>query len=179
MITLKTDRLTIRDLTWDDLDFIHQLHSNDEVQRYATLGIPESLNDSEEYLSKYIAFQNHPFRSEYGFCISLHDQTPIGLIGLSNCQTKFRNAELWFKLDPLYWGQGFCNEASSQILHFAFSTLFLHRVEAGVATENLASIKLVEKIGMQREGMRRKILPIRGEWKDNFHYAILEEEFYS
>jgi len=52
----------------------------------------------------------------------------------------------------------------------------LHRIEAGVATQNLNSIKLLEKVGMTREGMYRKILPIRGEWVDNYSYAILEED---
>ncbi|MDR1201453.1 MAG: GNAT family N-acetyltransferase [Tannerellaceae bacterium] len=48
--------------------------------------------------------------------------------------------------------------------------------EAGVATENIRSIKVLEKSGMIREGLRRKILPIRGEWKDNYHYAIVEND---
>jgi len=45
-----------------------------------------------------------------------------------------------------------------------------------VATQNLNSIKLLEKVGMTREGMHRKILPIRGGWIDNYSYAILEED---
>lgn len=60
-------------------------------------------------------------------------------------------------------------------MKFGFERLLLHRIEAGVATENIASIR--EKIGMQNEGIRRKTLPIRGEWKDNFHYAVLEDDF--
>ena len=42
----------------------------------------------------------------------------------------------------------------------------------------MSSIHVLEKIGMQREGLRRKVLPIRGEWIDNFHYAILEDAFF-
>ena len=56
--------------------------------------------------------------------------------------------------------------------------LSLHRITAGVATENSNSIKLLERIGMLREGRHRKILPIRGEWWDNYQYAILEEDFF-
>ena len=55
-------------------------------------------------------------------------------------------------------------------------TCGLHKVEAGVATENKKSVKVLEKTGMTREGLRRKILPIRGEWKDNYHYAIVEDD---
>jgi RimJ/RimL family protein N-acetyltransferase len=61
-------------------------------------------------------------------------------------------------------------------LKFGFESLHLHRIEAGTATENINSIRVLEKIGMTREGRRRKILPIRGEWYDNYHYAILEDD---
>ena len=50
-------------------------------------------------------------------------------------------------------------------------------MEAGCAVENIASSKVLEKVGMTREGMKRKKLPIRGQWKDNYFYGILEEDF--
>lgn len=177
IITLSTNRLIIRDLKYDDLNFIHLIHSTAEVQEYATLDIPESIAESKDYLRKYIEQQNYNPRKEYGFCVSLINQEPIGLIGLSNSLSKFKSAELWFKLHPKYWGKGYMTEAVLPILKFGFEKLLLHRIEAGVATGNIASIKVLEKIGMQKEGIRRKILPIKGEWKDNFHYAILEEDF--
>jgi ribosomal-protein-alanine N-acetyltransferase len=176
-ITLSTNRLIIRDLSYDDLTFVHTIHSIAEVQEYATLCIPESILESKEYLKKYIEQQNINPRREYGFCICLANHEPIGLVGLSIGLSKFKNAELWFKLHPKYWGKGYTTEAVLPVVKFGFEKLFLHRIEAGVATGNIASIKVLEKIGMQNEGIRRKILPIRGEWKDNFHYAILEEDF--
>ncbi|WP_159452725.1 GNAT family N-acetyltransferase [Pedobacter nyackensis] len=177
IITLRTDRLIITDLNYGDLDFIHVLHLNPEVQKYATLDIPESIDESKDYLRKYMEQQSCSPRKEYGFSISLVNQEPIGLIGLSNGLNKFKNAELWFKLHPGYWGKGYITEAALLLLKFGFERLLLHRIEAGVATENIASIRVLEKIGMQKEGIRRKILPIRGEWKDNFHYAVLEDDF--
>jgi ribosomal-protein-alanine N-acetyltransferase len=179
ILSLPTERLMIRDLNQHDLDFIHALHLIPEVQRYATMDLPKSLSASSGYLNTYIEQQSCTPRKEYGFCISLNNQTPIGLIGLSNCSDKFKNAELWFKLAPEYWGKGYTAEAALALLEFGFTQLSLHRIEAGVATENTASIRILEKIGMKREGLRRKILPIRGEWKDNYHYALLEEEFLS
>ena len=179
IISLVSERLLIRDLDQHNLDFIHALHLIPEVQHYATMEFPGSLTASIGYLNNYIEQQSATPRKEYGFCISLADQTPIGLIGLSNCSGKFKNAELWFKLAPEYWGKGYTVEAALVLLEFGFTQLSLHRIEAGVATENTASIRVLEKIGMKREGLRRKILPIRGDWKDNYHYALLEEEFLS
>jgi RimJ/RimL family protein N-acetyltransferase len=101
----------------------------------------------------------------------------IGLAGLVKSADRFKMAEIYFKLLPKFWGKGYATELANRIFQFGFEILDLHRIEAGVATENVKSIRVLEKLGMTREGIRRKILPIRGEWKDNFHYAILDEEF--
>ena len=77
---------------------------------------------------------------------------------------------------PTHWGNGYATEISKRLIKFGFEYLKLHRIEAGVATGHLKSIKILEKVGMKREGIRRKILPIRGEWKDNFHYAVVEDD---
>lgn len=62
--------------------------------------MPKSIAESEDYLRKYIHQQNLNPRKEYGFCVFLVNQEPIGLIGLSNGLSKFKNAELWFKYIP-------------------------------------------------------------------------------
>lgn len=91
-------------------------------------------------------------------------------------QDKFRLGEIYYKLRPLFWGRGYATEVAKTLIKAGFEDFELHKVEAGVATENKASIRVLEKAGMIREGLRRKILPIRGEWMDNYHYAIVEDD---
>jgi len=78
---------------------------------------------------------------------------------------------------PSYWSHGYGTEIAKTLIKSGFDDFHLHKVEAGVATENVRSIHVLEKSGMTREGLRRKILPIRGAWKDNYHYAIVEDDF--
>jgi len=92
-------------------------------------------------------------------------------------EIKFRNAEIWIKIHPDYWNIGFGTEVINKIVHFGFNDLNLHRIEAGCATGNTASGRMLEKAGLLREGTKRKILPVRGEWLDAYSYAILEEDF--
>ena len=92
-------------------------------------------------------------------------------------KTNFKIAEVWYKIHTSYWRQGYTTEALTELLKYGFSRLELHRIEAGCATENIASIKVLEKVGMTREGRKRKVLPVRGEWVDNYFYSILETEF--
>jgi len=73
-------------------------------------------------------------------------------------------------------GRGLATEAVKTLLLYAFDQLKLHRVEAGCAVDNKGSVRVLEKSGMQLEGRKRKVLPIRGTWSDNFMYAILAED---
>ena len=84
---------------------------------------------------------------------------------------------MWFKVHKDFWNKGYTTEALIALLNFAFGEMKLHRIEEGCAVENIASARVLEKAGMIREGMKRKKLPIRGEWKDNFFYGLLREEF--
>ena len=102
--------------------------------------------------------------------------TFIGMAGLTLSNDKFRLGEIYYKLMPEYWGKGYATEVSKTLIKSGFEYFHLHKVEAGVAVDNTRSINVLEKSGMTREGLRRKILPIRGQWIDNFHYAIVEDD---
>ena len=103
----------------------------------------------------------------------------IGLIGINMGKTNYKHAEIWYKIHPAQWRKGYATEAVKVVLHFCFTMLNLHRITAGCATENTASVKVLEKSGFIREGHHKKVLPIRGQWVDNFEYAILEEDFFT
>jgi [ribosomal protein S5]-alanine N-acetyltransferase len=175
---LQTNRLVFREVSTDDLNNIHQLHSLPETDEFNTLGIPNSIQDTETIISDWLAGQNAKPQTSYTFCLHLVDTKQfIGLIALNIGKPKYQTAEVWYKIDSKYWGKGYATEALTTLLDFSFNVLKLHRIEAGCAVENIASIKVLEKVGMTREGMKRKKLPIRGEWKDNYFYAILDEDF--
>lgn len=177
---LQTSSLNFRRVSKKDISNIHALHSLPETDRFNTLGIPETIQVTQKIIDDWCTKQNNMTPASYVFCLELVDTKQfIGLIALNIGKPNYKTAELWYKIHPDHWRNGYATEALSCILHFAFIDLKLHRIEAGCAVENIASIKVLEKVGMKREGMKRKILPIRGEWKDNYFYAMLEEEFFS
>ena len=177
MMVLKSERLMLREITANDLDFLHHLHSLPEVDQYNTLGIPENKLISEKLLNDWLlAFAESP-RKHYVFTIENSNHLPIGILGLNLGKPSYANAEIWYKLEPDFWSKGYATEAVKTILGFGFNQLQLHRIEAGCAVENIGSIKVLEKAGFTKEGHTRKLLPIRGEWHDNFGFAILEEDW--
>ena len=178
MISIQTDRLNIRELSPNDIGDIHNLHSIPETDRFNTLGIPESIQTTERLVTEWLTAQNTLPRTSYVYGIDLINSNQfIGLVALNLRESKFRSAEVWFKIHPNHWNNGYGTEALTTVLKFGFHVLNLHRIEAGCAIENASSIRLLKKVGMTKEGAKRKNLPIRGGWVDAYSYAILKEEF--
>ena len=172
-----TERLLLREITWNDLEDIHRLHSVPEVDEFNTLGIPGNLDVTRELIRHDIEAKTVDPQSRYTWRIILKNTGDfIGLAGMTLSNDKYRLGEIYYKLLPAYWGKGYATEVVRNLIVVGFDKFGLHKVEAGVACENERSIHVLEKAGMIREGLRRKILPIRGEWKDNYHYAIVEDD---
>lgn len=177
LLEIETERLTLSEITIEDLEIIHQLNSIPEVDEFNTLGIPKTIKDTERFLLPRIEAQNKVPRNSYMWKIRLKTTGEfIGEAGLSLSNDKFKLGEIYYKLNPEYWENGYATEIAKRLVLLGFNHFNLHKVEAGVATGNLKSIKVLEKTGMTREGLRRKILPIRGKWVDNYHYAIIEDD---
>ena len=174
---IQTTRLYLSEISWEDLEAIHIMNSYPDVARYNTIGIPESIEDSRKLMTPAIEDRDKPERTIYTWVIRKNeDQAFMGELGLQLAAKRFKKAELHYNLLPAYWGMGYASEAVQSILKFGFETLGLHRIEAGVATANLNSIKLLEKMGMVREGGGRKILPLKDGWHDNYYYSILDND---
>lgn len=174
---INTNRLILTEVTLDDLNDIYELHSLPEIDEFNTLGIPENIEVTKKFLNTLIADQTKVPRSVYAWkIIKVEDNTFVGLAGMNVANNRFKLGEIYYNIHPTHWGNGFATEVGKQLISFGFDFLELHKIEAGVQTENVKSIRVLEKLGMTREGLRRKILPIRGEWKDNYHYAIVEDD---
>ncbi len=177
LLNLETARLLLVEISADDIEAIHQLHSIPEVDEFNTLGIPKSLDETKKVMQASLDAQLQSPRSSYTWKILTKELNEfIGLAGFFLSNDKFRLGEIYYKLDPKYWGKGYATEVAKELIINGFDEFKLHKVEAGVVTENSQSIKVLEKAGMTREGLRRKILPIRGKWVDNYHYAIVEDD---
>jgi len=174
---ITTERLELKEVTWDDLLEIHQLHSIPEVDEFNTLGIPSTIDDTREVVGLEIAARGKSPQGRYTFCIRIGKTGEfIGVAGLILSNDKFRLGEIYYKLMPGYWGRGYASEVAKKLISVGFREFRLHKVEAGVALGNERSIRVLEKAGMTREGLRRKILPIRGEWVDGYLYAMVEDD---
>ncbi|WP_118973709.1 GNAT family N-acetyltransferase [Taibaiella koreensis] len=180
MFSLETPRLLLRDIAIVDVPAIHALHSLPETDQYNTMGIPAHIGVTNDLVRTWLTTQEAVPRVHFILAVTLKDTGQFaGLFGMILAAPKKQSAEVWYKLHKDRWRSGYTSEALDRILQFAFEVLALHRVEAGCAVDNAGSIRVLEKAGMLREGHRRNVLPIRGQWVDCYEYAILEEDYFA
>jgi RimJ/RimL family protein N-acetyltransferase len=88
-----------------------------------------------------------------------------------------REATLWYVIEAPMWGRGYGTAAARRLLTFGFESLGLHRIFADVDARNISSLRVAEKLGMQREAHFRKNMWVKGEWTDSVICAILEDDW--
>lgn len=170
---IETERLFLKLAVSEDLKDIHYLHSFPEVDQYNTLGIPDSLEHTIATMEPFLAANITGVKMTFIVKDKISNKF-IGMVGIVPGKVKYRSAEVWYKIVPEEWGKGYATELLKALILFCFTTLNAHRVEAGCAVDNIASVKVLEKAGMQLEGRRRQTLPLANGWSDNFEYAILD-----
>jgi RimJ/RimL family protein N-acetyltransferase len=177
---LETERLILRDFINSDWEALHVLYMKPETVKYNPSGYPENEEASKAIVAGWAQQADNAVREKYtAAIIGKADLQFAGVISLDLGNNKNRKGEIWYKLLPECWGQGLATEATKAMLAFGFEQLRLHRIECGCSIHNIASFKVMEKVGMTREGIKRKVLPLDDEWHDAYLYAILEEEYLS
>lgn len=104
-------------------------------------------------------------------------QTIIGTLSFRNIsKTFFHSCEVGYKMDKQYRNRGYCSEALQKGFEIMFTEMDIHRIEAIVLPDNQASIHLLEKLGFQREGLKRQCVQLQGKWRDHYQYSLLVDD---
>jgi RimJ/RimL family protein N-acetyltransferase len=100
----------------------------------------------------------------------------IGLCGLVIVRGA-QEGEIWYLVNPDFRGRRVATQAVNGLLQVGFVEFALHRIWATCLPENPASSRVLENVGMRKEGFLSKNLMIHGEWKSSLLYAMLAEEW--
>ncbi|PQP83801.1 GNAT family N-acetyltransferase [Paenibacillus sp. PCH8] len=172
---LETERLIIREIVESDWESIHTYTSMTEVTQHTAWG-PNTEADTRAYVQHVIRSQGAEPREGYELAIGLkRDGTLIGGVGLHVMENT--NAEIGYVLHPAHQRRGYAAEAASALLDFGFHELGIHRIYAKCRPNNSASENVMQKIGMQREGLLRKHWFYKGSFHDSVIYSILAKEY--
>lgn len=174
---LETSRLILRTIDENDLQDFFDYRSNPNVVRYQYWE-PFMYKEALDYLRKYK--DTKPGIPGEWFQLGIVDKETNRLIG--DCALKLdafepRNAEVGCNLSCDFQKRGMATEAFHRLLDYAFRELKVHRISAITDCENIASIKLLERLNMRREGHFVKNVWFKGNWGSEYGYAILAEEW--
>ncbi len=172
----ETDRLLLRRLTPADAGDYYEFASDPIVTAQTTWARHITVYDSIEYLEKIM--QRYEQAEEYHWGI-VYKSTGrlIGRTGLIRMDQTHSKAELGYVISNKYWNQGIITEATHPILSYGFQELGINRIEARCNYNNLGSYRVMEKLGMELEGILRKQLKIKGEFLDQRMYSILKDDY--
>ncbi len=169
---LQTARLRLRPFVEADTEAIYTLLSNAAVLRYWDAPPWREYVQAE----RFIAVCEEMAKEGSGARLVIEradDDAFIGWCCLVKWNREYRSATMGYCLDSPAWGQGFATEAASALLTWAFDTLPLNRVQAETDTRNLASARVLEKLGFAREGTLREDCIVNGEVSDTSVYGLL------
>lgn len=148
-VTLKTERLILRKFKKSDYKDIFLWASNPLVNRYVTYPRHQSLKDSKKIARQWAMGAKK--KTNYNWAIEL-DGKVIGNISAVN-HDKLWEAGMGWQIDSPYWNKGIMTEAATAVFDFLFCEVGFHRICAKHETRNPGSGKVMEKLGMKKEGM--------------------------
>ncbi|HUX53466.1 MAG TPA: GNAT family N-acetyltransferase [Williamwhitmania sp.] len=177
MHTYPTARLTLRSLTPADAPLLQAflVRNRQFLQEWEPKRDEEYFSiDSARWLidSSTVTNDNKTGLSLYLFRVG--EEKIIGHIGLSNIvYGPFLSCFLGYKLDFEETNIGYISEGLQKVIQVAFDDYKLHRIEANVMPRNIRSIKALEKLKFEQEGISERYLKINGKWEDHLHYVLL------
>ncbi|MGN1345885.1 MAG: GNAT family N-acetyltransferase [Eubacteriales bacterium] len=174
-LLLDTPRLTLRPACIGDFDAVHAYAGSPENTHYMIWGTNDEKTTRSFLVNCEKAWSCRPVRNYEFVMVGKETGRVIGGCGLyleENGQ-----AELGWIVHRDSWKQGFAAEAGRAMADYAFGTLGLRRLRARCDAENYGSWRVMEKLGMRREAEFHEVRLCRGEWHDEYEYAILKEEW--
>lgn len=148
---LLTERLLLREFIDSDFDALREIDSDPEVLRFRSRSEITPAATREFLIQAQAAAAERP-RQQYAFAVVLREaELLIGQCGLTIVTSRYDEAFLWYSTNRRHWGHGYASEAARRVLDFGFETAGLRRIFAECHPGNLASARVLEKIGLQRE----------------------------
>ncbi len=171
---IQTERMTLRQLTEDDMDFIFDMFSRPETNQYVA---DDDVKNMEEAVELYEAFiKPKPYLFRLGMVLEENGQL-IGTLGFYSISMDDKRAVLGADLFKEHWGQGLMQEAVQALLRYGFEEMELNRIEASVDPDNIRSMKLTERSGFVKEGVKRQLDWYKGAYHDDVVFSMLREEW--
>jgi [ribosomal protein S5]-alanine N-acetyltransferase len=166
----------LRKIRLTDAPDIFAYASDPAVARYTTWPPHPTVAATEAFVREVLQRYAQGLVGPWGI-VHRDDGRLIGSCGFAYVMAWHGRAEIAYALSRPYWGQGLMPEAVRAVFAFGFDTLHLNRIEARCELENVASERVMQKVGMQFEGVLRQHTQVMGSYRDLKLYSKLRSEW--
>lgn len=172
-----TERLRLREFVAEDWAAILAYQSEPEYLHYYAW-TERTEEDVRAFVARFLSWQAQRPRLKFQLAVTLREAGRlIGTCGIRLAEAGASEGELGYELAPAEWGQGYGTEAAAAMVRFGFEQLGLHRIWGHCVAENVGSQRVMERLGMKREGRLREREWFKGKWWDVMLYGILDWEW--
>ena len=173
-------RVTLRRFHPGDVTEFVAYRSCEQVARFQSWDAPYPRDEGERFIQQLAKEDPDTAGEWFQFAVALR---PAGQL-IGDCAAMPhaddpRQCEIGFTIAPEHQGHGYATEAVRLLLTYLFAARGKHRITAYCDSRNAASVALLERLGMRREGHLRESTWAKGEWTDDLVYALLHDEWQS
>jgi len=177
-LPIETPRLILRKYLVDDVGDILEFSQAADFWLSRNLDWEVSEEGIRQYFEARLDIDLESYPDWFNLLIELKSEsTVIGNIGIGIKDKEGKQAEIGWLLANHYQGMGIATVAAGAVISLGFDILGLHRIYARTGKTNTKSWRLMERLGMRQEAHFRKSHTVKGNWDDEFIYAILAEEW--
>jgi RimJ/RimL family protein N-acetyltransferase/GNAT superfamily N-acetyltransferase len=177
-VLFTTPRLAVRTMTVDDAPVVAAYRDDPAISVYQDWDLPYTLERAVERLTE-IAELDGPTPDRWVNLAVVRRDDPDGTVmGDLACHLDATGsvAEIGYTLRTEFQGFGYASEGAGGLVDHLLATTAVHRIEASLDPLNVASMRVLEAIGMTFESLTRQSYPMRGRWEDDLRYAMLRDD---
>ncbi len=174
--SLKTERLLLRKLVYEDTDDIYEYAKIPKTSEYVLWYPHGSKYESLEYLNLIYEKYNHGEPSPWGIILNETGKL-IGSIGYVKIDEKELTGEIGYVISPHFWNKGYATEAVRKVVEFGFEEMKLNKIVAHTITQNRASGRVLLRAGFTFDGTKHGYMEIKNKAVDIDFYSISKTEF--
>jgi ribosomal-protein-alanine N-acetyltransferase len=171
---IKTERLLLRKILPDDAEMVYLWMSDPDVCKYERWSPHQNIGYTRGYIVE--VFDGYKSELTYQWGIQLGDEL-IGSVSIVNTNDYDQKAVLGYCLAKKYWSKGYATEAVSAVIHYMLFEVGLNRIEATHSVNNIASGRVLQKIGMVLEGFAKEYYFCNDGLQDSNLYAITRKDY--
>jgi ribosomal-protein-alanine N-acetyltransferase len=175
--TIETNRLILRKVQVGDLNDMYEYTSDPIVTEHTSWDYHKSIEETKKWIEFTLDCYVKKKVTNWGM-VHKDTQKFIGSCGFAWWNIEHSKAEIGYVMNPRFWGQGLMTEAINKVIDFGFTRMELNRIEATCKPVNIGSWRVMEKSGMQLDGVLRQYMKLRDEFIDVRLYSILKSDFF-